>query len=271
MSLAHLTAGLLLALGQSSGEPQALGDAELLRRAEAAFRAGAAQRADPEKARQAFAEAAHHYGLLRQRGADNADLYRNAGNAHLLAGELPEAILAYRRGLRCAPHDAELRANLEYARDQVLYVGPEGRGRPLADDWPSWMPPLDRGLFLMAAFLLYALACVSAVRGLLAGRDTGLGQAAVLLALAVAAGGLWTYLTWRVSRDAGQPVMVVSAEEVPLWRGNGPTHEMHKTMPHLHRGMEGRLLHRRGGWLQVRLPGGEIGWLPQTAALVDGP
>jgi hypothetical protein len=35
--------------------------------------------------------------------------------------------------------------------------------------------------------------------------------------------------------------------------------------------MEARLLHRRGGWLQVRLPGGEVGWVPHAAALVDGP
>jgi hypothetical protein len=35
--------------------------------------------------------------------------------------------------------------------------------------------------------------------------------------------------------------------------------------------MEARLLHRRGGWLQVEFPGGAVGWVPQAAALVDEP
>ena len=40
-----------------------------------------------------------------------------------------EVIEAYLRGLRCAPHDAGLQENLDYARDHVHY-GPEGLGRP---------------------------------------------------------------------------------------------------------------------------------------------
>ena len=35
--------------------------------------------------------------MLRAQGASNADLYLNWGNAELLAGNLPQAILAYRR------------------------------------------------------------------------------------------------------------------------------------------------------------------------------
>jgi hypothetical protein len=32
--------------------------------------------------------------------------------------------------------------------------------------------------------------------------------------------------------------------------------------------MEARLLYRRGGWLQIELPAGAIGWVPQAAVLV---
>ncbi len=266
-SLLTVLALTAAARGDESPPPD---DAELLRRAESAFRRGAAQRSDPDRARQDFAEAARCYDLLRSRGADNAELYRNQGNAHLLAGELPQAVLAYRRGLRCAPHDAGLQENLDYARDQVHY-GPEGLGRPDDALWPVWLPRIDRAFLLLAAFLLYAPACVLATRGLMTSDGRLMGRAILLLALAVAAAGLWTYLTWRGWREAEHPLVVVARDGVPLSRGNGPTYPPHPRLPQLNRGMEARLLHRRGGWLQVELPGGAVGWVPHTAALVDPP
>jgi tetratricopeptide (TPR) repeat protein len=264
---------LLTALALAAGpgaEPGPVPDAELLRQAEAAFRRGAAQRSDADKARQDFAEAARGYERLRRRGADNADLYRNQGNAYLLAGQLPEAVLAYRRGLRCAPHDGVLRDNLDYARDQVHY-GPENRGRPDDPIWPAWLPRLDRALFLLTAFLLYGLACFHATRALLTADGRHFSRAALLLALAVAAAGLWAYLTWRGWREAESPLVVIARDGVPLARGNGPSYPPNPQLPQLNRGMEARLLHRRGGWLQIELPGGAVGWVPQTAALVDEP
>jgi hypothetical protein len=258
----------LTGLSRAAGAPDP-SDGELLRKAEAAFRRGVAQRASPEKARADFAEAARCYDLLRRRGADNADLYRNAGNAHLLAGDLPEAILAYRRGLRCAPHDADLYESLKHARDQVHY-GPEPRARPTGGPWPVWLPRIDRGYFLLAAFLLYALACVSVTRSLMA-PNGGLHRAVLLLALAVAAAGLWTVVTVCAAHEARSPLVVIARDGVALSRGNGRSYPPNEQLPELHRGMEGRLLHRRGGWLQVELPGGAVGWIPQVAAVVDEP
>ena len=257
---------LVLATTASAANRSAT-DAQLVQQAEAAFQRGSAQRSDPDRARRDFAEAAHCYELLRQRGAENADLYRNQGNAYLLAGKLPEAILAYRRGLRCAPHESVLRDNLEYARDQVHY-GPEGHDRPSEAIWPAWVPHIERGVFLLAAFLLYGLSCASATRALLTADGQHMGRAILLLGLAVAVASLWTYLTWRGWREAEYPLIVIARGTVPLARGNGPSYPPNAQ---LHRGMEARLLHRRGGWLQIEMPSGDVGWVPQSAVLVDEP
>jgi hypothetical protein len=260
----------LIGLSRAAGA-QDPSDGELLRKAEAAFGRGVAQRASPEKARPDFGEAARCYELLRRRGADNPDLYRNAGNAHLLAGELPEAILAYRRGLRCAPHDADLYESLKHARDQVHY-GPEPRARPTGSPWLTWLPRIDRGYFLLAAFLLYALACVSVTRSLMVPNGGGgLNRAVLLLALAVAAAGVWTFVTARAAHEGSSPLVVIARDGVALSRGNGRSYPPNEQLPELHRGMEGRLLHRRGGWLQVEFPGGAVGWVPQAVAIVDEP
>jgi hypothetical protein len=261
-----MAVALLLGAAQEPAPPS---DEEVLRQAEEAFRQGTAVRADPDKARALFTKAADLYERLRQRGADNADLYRNQGNANLLAGRLPEAVLAYRRGLRLASHDQELRDSLEYARDQVHYPGPERRGRPGADDWPAWLPRLPESVFLWLGLALYGLACVWVTHWLWTARRDSLTPAVVLLGLAIGAGGWWVHLKWQDWREAQEPLVVVAADGVEFRQGNGPSYPTHKEMPLLNRGMEANLLHRRGGWLQVRLPGGEVGWLPARAALVD--
>src|SRR5262249_53455448 len=100
-------AGLLLSvsLAATAAGDATVAGADLLDRAEAAFRAGVSARQNSGETRRCFREAASHYETLRQRGADNADLEGNLGNAYLLAGDLARAILAYRRGLRLNPGD----------------------------------------------------------------------------------------------------------------------------------------------------------------------
>jgi len=244
-----------------------LPEADILRRAEAAFRQGTTERTDPDKARRHFGEAAACYEALRRRGAANVDLFRNQGNAELLADRLPQAILAYRRALQWAPHESALHDNLKYARDQVQY--PARETRPSADeDWPSWMPPLDSAFLLGVAVCLHLLACLYLTRGLMTGDRARLQRGFVWLVLAVLSAGLWGYLRW-CGWCAREPPVVVVAEDVPLRYGNGPTYSSHKKVPQLHRGMEARLLYRRGGWVQIELPGGAIGWVPESALLVD--
>src|SRR5262249_2342911 len=53
--------------------------------------------------------------------ATSSSWFHNLGNAHFLAEQLPEAILAYQHGLKLDPGDAGLRANLDYARARVQY------------------------------------------------------------------------------------------------------------------------------------------------------
>jgi hypothetical protein len=55
---------------------------------------------------------------------------------------------------------------------------------------------------------------------------------------------------------------------VLLRRGNGVVFPPRYDTP-VNRGVEGRLRFERGGWVQIELSGGEIGWVPRTAVLVD--
>src|SRR5687767_3596012 len=86
---------------------------------------------------------------LADRAAEafRAGVYRNLGNAHRLAGDLPRSILCYRLALRRDPGDPVLRRALEDARKEVIYPEGPALGRP-SEPLPALPTP---GLFALAA------------------------------------------------------------------------------------------------------------------------
>ncbi len=257
-------AALVMSLLLGAAPAADLDDAELLRRAETAFEQGIASQADAAAARRHFTAAAANYEALHDRGVHNAALYLNWGNALLLSDQLPAAILAYRRGLRLAPDDAALHERLEWARDQVQYPA-DVRCRPAAADWPPWLPRLRPEWVLLAAVACYTLACA----GVLRWRLTGLFPTATLPALAAAA--LLGYWAWTLHRqaEAGRPLAVIAHDGTALRKGNGKSYPPHSEVPTLNRGVEARVRHRRGDWLQIELDGGQVGWVRQADVLLE--
>lgn len=66
-----------------------------------------------------FREAADTYSKLISSGATSPALFFNLGNAHFKAGQIGEAIVAYRQAERLKPRDADVKANLQFARERV--------------------------------------------------------------------------------------------------------------------------------------------------------
>src|SRR5207249_798462 len=130
---------------------------------EAAFEQGVKARGTPEETK-LFQLAAEHYEELRRRGVHNAALYQNQGNALLLAGDLPEAVLAYRRGLRLNPNDRQMRANLAYARDRVIYSSADNFAHPPVGWWPPWLPRLTPWLTFWMLAIFYSLTWAGLAR-----------------------------------------------------------------------------------------------------------
>jgi hypothetical protein len=188
--------------------------------------------------------------------------------ARYLAGDLGRCIADYRRGLRAFPHDPDLRHGLSFARGRVEYplVG------DLADAARPRDPPglLDRvpvsvtrlaalvvALWAIGWFVL-ARAWVTARGGLAAG-----GAALVLAALLI---GAW--LVWEDGRRRAhwaEPAAVVTG---PADLRTGNSTEYPKRMEgRLPAGVEVRVLTERGGWRQIELADGTVGWVP-TGRLV---
>ena len=266
MPLAPFVVALVLAVSPSHAAPS--DDAAIAREAEELFLEAARLRDNPTVAQTLRCQAARRYELLRQRGIDSAGLERNSGNAWLLAGDLPRAILAYRRGLKIAPADTTLQSSLAYARAQVVYSGAAPFARPAAEYCPAWLlhVPVHWQFFFGVAF--YSLGWLLGVRWWMVRRPT----------LLVLAGGVFFLSAVFVAdlaidemvlrQEVKYPLVVISEDGVVLHKGNGFSYPRRTDTP-LNRGVEARLRFVRGDWLQIELASGLVGWVPRTSVLVD--
>ena len=249
----------------------ALSEAELLERAEASFRHGVELRESrPDQARACFRQAAEGYAELQQRGIQNAELSRNLGNAYFLAGDLPHAILAYRRGLQLAPLDSRLQDNLAFARQQVEYRATSDLGRQSPEQWPVWLPPVPRFSVSGLALTLYALGWLMLTRWRMTRRRRLLRLGTAALVAGAVALSVFFFADAGDEERSARPAVVIHQDGVLLRVGNGFDYPRRYDTP-LNRGVEARLLYARNDWLQIELARGEIGWIPQSAAVVDEP
>jgi hypothetical protein len=271
-----MAGGALLTLLLLGAPDAAATDADVANQAEQAFAAGVRLRGEPEQARAQFRKAAALFDELRRRGIDNALLARDLGNAQLLAGDLPSAILSYHRGLRLAPRDRALWSALKAARGQVLYRDDDPLGRqPKPGAW-SWLRPTS-GDWLLGAALAWLAVCLGVARWRMV-RHVGwlvISGLALLAAMALALLGLGENA--RETREAARPLVVIADPQgVRLRRGPGwltpggePAYPPRYLTP-LGPGVEARLLQTHGDWLRIELAGGEVGWVPASAVRRDG-
>ena len=258
---------LLVALGLllSASPVFASSPADTLAAAESAFAEGVELRHDSGKARPAFARAASAYDVLWNQGHRTPELALARARAHRLAGSLPRSIAALHDGLTVARFARPLQVELEDARAAVAYpLDGElaAHCRPKAANTVSARMSVADAWFLAGA--LWLLACAGAARFAMTRNAAWLGVAALAVAGLLLLGGLWV----EDARHESLPLLVV-ADDVMLRKGNAAAYEP-KVEPALPKGVEVREVSRRGGWVQVRLPGGTIGWLPETAVIACG-
>ena len=251
------------AMGADSTIPPDLTNTELAERAQASFAEGKEQKAASDKALPHFRAAAADFEELRRRGASNPTLYRNLGNAHLLADNLGPAILAYRRGLRLSPRDTVLRKGLEEARQRVSYAG-GSFGKPA----PMRLSLIRADWLFIGAALCYALGWLLLTRWFMLRTSLLLASGVAALMMAAMLSVFVVFLVSGERDESARPLVVIATDGVLLLKGNGTTFPPRNETP-INQGVEAQLLFERDGWLQIELSGGEVGWIQAGDAVVD--
>ena len=140
--------------------------------------------------------------------------------------------------------------------------------RPPIDSRPPWLPrlPLRDGVLLTCA--ASAVVWLSVTRWWMLRRGAWLTAAIVALVVTLLLGLATTAEEWRQRSQDAQPVVVIARDDVPLRNGNGRDYPRRHELP-VNRGVEARLLFERGDWVLIELSGGETGWVPRSAVLID--
>jgi hypothetical protein len=260
---------VFLALLVSASPALASSPAEILAGAEAAFSEGVELRHDSAKARPAFARAAVAYDALWNQGHRTPELAINRSRAHRLAGDLPRAVSALHDGLAVARFSRPLQVELEDARAAVQYpfdgeLAAQSRPKPLRGV-STRMSPADA--WFLAGFA-WLVACAGVARFAMTRNAPWLLLTGLAAAGLLALGLLWLQDSRMREREESLPLLVLT-DDVKLQKGNAASYPS-KYDAMLPKGAEVRELSRRGGWVQVQLPGGAAGWVPEAATIRCG-
>lgn len=211
-----------------------------------------------------FAAASAAYAELAAQGVDRAEVYYNLGNAEFKAGRIGRAVAAYRRALKRAPSDEDIRYNLNYVRGYVRQapdrIGPLAR---LAGAAVTRVPGETLARMALAAYLF--LAALAGAWLLTRDRTAWLRWTlAAAVGLFLLAAG-WTTARLLLDRSARWGVVVSAQAEAR----NGPSAEYQVGFV-IPEGREVRLLGREGEWVAVGLPAeGYKGWVRASDVLAD--
>lgn len=204
-----------------------------------------------------YSEAATAYARLLQGGETSAALYFNLGNAFFKSGRIGRAIAAYRLAGQMTPRDPDVRANLQFARNQVQAPS------LLPGRWQRWLERLTLNEWTLLAagaawlwlLLLAARQWRPELRPALRGYAITAAIAAGLLCCCAAVALYETRLT-RVA------IVIVGDAEVR----HGPLGES-QTAFTAHDGAELQVLDQKDEWLQVSAGPRRMGWLRRDQAL----
>jgi tetratricopeptide (TPR) repeat protein len=201
-----------------------------------------------------FDDAAAAYEKLLQTGQTTEAIYFNCGNALFKAGHIGRAIAAYQQAQRIAPRDPDVRANLQFARNQVQGPTflPERIWRWLArltlNEW-TW-------LAAGAVWLWLLLLSVLQFRPVLRPYAFWGGVLAFLLCAFFSAAFYFDRLSQRAV-VVGQEAVV---RQAPL--------DESQTAFTLHDGAELQILDQKDQWLQVQADTKRIGWVRRDSLLL---
>ena len=196
-------------------------------------------------------------------GVESADLYYNLGNAYFKTSDYAHAILFYERALKLDPSSADIKHNLQYAQEFIqdnIETVPEFF---LA----QWFHNLSRlfprdiwaVLFLVLLAAALGLSLLFALGGTPARRKAGFfgGIAALLLCALCFSFARVQYNQYINATDAIITRAVTSVKSSP---DSGSAKDLFV----LHAGSKVRILDSVGEWMNVELPDGRQGWLPEA-------
>ncbi len=196
----------------------------------------------------------------------SASLLFNIANCHMKLGDVPNAVLHYERAARLQPGAEDIRANLDYARSQVVDRVNELPGFTLGSLWDRLRGGKDVDQWarrsLWACLVLFVLATAFVFVRHRTWRRVLLGLTLASLLFTGISIGLAAY---RVSEITDRSQAIIMQPKVDV---HGEPREASTTVFVLHEGTKVNVLQETNGWFEIKLSSGSVGWVPLASLVI---
>jgi len=209
-------------------------------------------RAEDEFSKRNFGEALKYYRIIEDSGNGSPALYYDIGNCHFESGNIPEAILYYKRALKADPSLRPAKNNLSVARSLVPAKASPYEPSPLE----SFLLSARTETLFYCALILLSLSCLTfcvlRVFNVYFARTAIFRAAVVLLAAGIGLAALF-FMAVGVHEAMKEAIALAPA---PVFQKPDPSLKPIATLPE---GSEIYVTQSSGKWLKARWGEGE-GW-----------
>ncbi len=199
------------------------------------------------------------YEKILADGYESGAVYYNLGGAYFKAGKLGKAILSYERAGKLMPRDADLAANIRFARSKIK----GGKVVPRRTIW-DWTPlkmysaSFSTNELTVFASVTYVAVVLLLVLGVInyGIRKKILITSGILLILIV----LNSAVIWKKSGGMGKDAVVIAPKTEALF---GPFESETKFFT-LYEGADCTVVKSKGVWYKIRRADGKTGWVKEN-------
>ncbi|MCP4545661.1 MAG: tetratricopeptide repeat protein [bacterium] len=210
-----------------------------------------------------FQEAGRIWESLAADGVEDSRLWYNLGNSYYQQRRFGPAILAYRRALRLAPRDQEIRDNLLLARSHCVDGDNAALSGAFERAWDGLRRRISPGELAVSSVALLWIFVALLIVGI--SRRVGWPSLRLwLILLAVLLPSIWAVTIRAEWQDWGSHEAVLVAPAVNVQSGPGADYI---TLFEIHEGAELRMHEIRSGWVRVSLGESLEGWIPHSSLM----
>ncbi len=204
------------------------------------------------------------YELILAIDRESAPLHFNLGNAYFRAGDLGHAILHYAKAERLDPTDADIRANLDFARSRVAVQVDGVQLNPVRAVLGSLVGGfrLDRLGWISSVLFLLLLGGLAYRLGF-RGRARWLMPAIYVTVVMFVTAAALTTIKYRL--DYLIPRAVIVTNDAPV--STGPSDQA-ETELLAAAGMMVEIVNDQAGWYEIQLENARRGWIRQDLVAV---
>ncbi|MDR1878300.1 MAG: tetratricopeptide repeat protein [Bacteroidales bacterium] len=204
------------------------------------------------------------YEKLVEEGYTGAILYYNLGNACFKDNQLAKALLWYERALRLDPGNEDIRHNIAFANQQTTDKTEVQPDFFLKTGFNAIRDLFPLKVWTILSIVLLAVACICIAFMLILSRwRMGLFCTSCVLILFTVLSILFAGLQLHNRNRNDEAIVmrkILTVKSTPDASGTD--------LFTIHEGIKVRITDKAGNWIEVRLPQGDKGWIPQDAAEV---